>query len=65
MKQESWPFSTGYLDRVGIAKLEELWVELRATVGVEGASHQAVFSAWQTIAEFIQVNAISIINAAS
>jgi len=55
----------GYLDGVGITKLEELWAELQATVNVEGASHEAVFSAWQTIAEFIQVNTISIINAVS
>ena len=69
MKQESWPFATGYLDVVGIAKLEELWAELRATVNVEGASREAVFSpvfsAWQIISEFILVNIISIINAAS
>jgi hypothetical protein len=59
----------GYLDVVGIAKLEELWAELRATVNVEGASHEAVFSpvfaVWQIISEFILVNIISIINAAS
>ena len=69
MKQESWPFATGYLDVVGIAKLEELWAELQATVNVEGASCEAVFSpvfsAWQIISEFILVNIISIINAAS
>ena len=58
----------GYLDVVGIAKLEELWAELRATVE-GGASRKAVFSpifsAWQIISEFILVNIISIINAAS
>ena len=55
MKRESWPFSTGYLDGMGIARLEELWAELRATVNVQDASYEAVFSAWQTIAEFILV----------
>jgi hypothetical protein len=65
MKQESWPFSMGYLDGMGIAKLEELWTELKATVNAEGASYEAVFSAWQTIAEFILVDIISILNAAA
>ena len=56
MKRQSWPFSKFDLDAVGMAHVEKLWHDFRATVNMEGTSHEAILSAWQTIAEFILVD---------
>jgi len=55
MNRQLWPFSKHNLDAVGIAHVDKLWHDFQATVNVEGASYEAIMSAWQTIADFILV----------
>ena len=65
MKRQSWPFLKVNLDAVGIAHVDKLWHNFRATVKVDGTSHESIISAWQIITEFLLVNFTLILIAAS